>query len=293
MTGANVGLGLEIAKRLAAGQAHVVMACRNLSKADAARTKLLGKLGRKAQLTTLQLDLSSLESVKSFAREFERRFDRLDVLMCNAGVMALKEREVTADGFEKQLATNHLGHFLLTGLLMGMLRRTEGSRVVTQSSSAGWVGSFDWADLNGEKGYSRWKQYGMTKLANVTFINELNRRVTEAGAEWPKGFSVHPGVVVGQLQAVAAGGSMLERMVYKMFDMVGGTYEQGALPALYACVAPEAAVGEFYGPDGFYGGALRGNHPAVVRPNRLALDEGEMRKLWEVSEEMTGFKFEL
>lgn len=292
VTGANIGLGLEIAKRLAQHNAQVIMACRNMQKAAAARDQLLSELGPQAKLTTMQLDVSSFASVRDFAQKFLAQYDRLDILMCNAGVMALQTRQTSADGFEMQFATNHLGHFLLTGLLMRRLAGTEGSRVVTQSSAAGWFGSFDWEDLNAEKTYSRWKQYCMTKLANVTFVNELNRRVTLSGKNRPKAFSVHPGLIVGQLQNVSAGDNVLDKMLYKLMGFVAGTYETGALPALYACTASEAKVGEFYGPNGILRGVLRGNHPAVVAASTVARDAAHMKMLWEVSEEFTGFKYD-
>lgn len=291
VTGANSGLGFVIAKRLAERNATTVMACRNMDKAEGAKSAITHETRKEGSIVTMQLDTSSFESVKSFAQNFRSQHDRLDVLMCNAGVMALRERQESANGYELQFATNHLGHFLLVGELLSMLKSTQGSRVVTQSSSANWFGTFDFDDLNGERKYDRWKQYSLTKLANVTFVNELNRRVREAGLENPKGFSAHPGIVVGQLQDRAAQDSWFENLLYKIFSFLGGTYESGALPSLYACSSEDATIGEFYGPNGIFSGILAGNHPKAVNPNKLSYDSEKMQKLWSISEQMTNMRY--
>eukprot|EP00177_Eucheuma_denticulatum_P001855 GFKZ01003314.1.p1 GENE.GFKZ01003314.1~~GFKZ01003314.1.p1 ORF type:complete len:332 (-),score=52.42 GFKZ01003314.1:472-1407(-) len=291
VTGSNIGLGLEIATRLAQHNAHVILACRTVSKAETAQAAIVSQYPN-ATVTVMQVDMSSFESVRSFVDKFKSEFDRLDILMCNAGVMAFQERRTTESGLELQLATNHLGHFLLVGLLMDVLKRTDGSRVVTQSSSANWFGSFNFDDLNAEKDYKRWNQYSMTKLANVVFVNELNRRVAESGAAGPKAWSVHPGLVIGQLQEVSAGGNVMDKVMYKVFGYLAGTYETGARPALVACAGEGVEVGQFFGPNGIMSGMFKGNHPKAVTPNKLAGDKEVMRKLWEVSEEMTGFKYE-
>lgn len=297
ITGANIGLGLEIATQLAAKHAHVYLACRTPSKAETAKAQILSKHPN-AIVHTPELDLSSFDSVRHFAQHFLATHDRLDILMCNAGVMAFQDRRESTDGHELQFATNHLGHFLLAGLLQPLLRSTEGSRLVTQSSAANLMGRFDFDDLDAVKKYDPWAQYAMTKLSNVAFVNEYNRRslaqpraiVAEGG---PKAFSVHPGVIVGQLQSVQAEDSKFYNALYWVFGLFAGTYETGALPALYACTAPEAEVGEFYGPHGWWGNmSFRANHPAAVKANKIADDEAQTKKLWELSEEMTGFKFE-
>lgn len=290
VTGANVGLGLEIATQLAMKNSRVYLACRTPSKAESAKAEIL-KVYPSALIETPKLDISSLESVREFARDFLSCHDRLDILMCNAGVMAFSDRRESIDGYELQFATNHLGHFLLTGLLHPLLRSTSNSRVVTQSSSGNWSGSFAFDDLNATQTYNPWGQYSMTKLANVAFAYEYNKRLQKESVSAPKAFSVHPGLVIGQLQSVQAGNNVLYKMLYGVMGVFAGTYETGALPALYGCVAEEAEAGEFYGPDGWMNGVLRGNHPKTVKPNKLAEDDEQTERLWKISEELTGFKF--
>lgn len=290
VTGSNIGLGLEIAKRLSEKRAEIILACRNVTKAENARMEIIEQVSSNVKISVMQVDTSSLESVRRFCSEFQSKYTRLDILMLNAGVMALQERKESVDGFEMQFATNHLGHFLMTGLLLPVLTATEGSRVVTQSSSANWFGKFNWDDLNAVKKYSRWDQYCFTKLANVAFANELNKRIADAGKTSPTAFSVHPGFVVGQLQSVSAGESIVDKIMYKVFGMLAGTYETGARPALYACAGVDSKMGEFYGPNGIFRGLFNGDHPAAVKPNSLAGDKESIEKLWNVSEELTKFK---
>lgn len=292
VTGSNIWIGLEIAKRLAEKKAEVILACRNTTKAENARAEILEELASDAKMDIMQVDTSSLESVRKFCTEFQEKYSRLDVLMLNAGVMALQERKESVDVFELQLATNHLGHFLMTGLLLPVLMKTEGSRVVTQSSSANWFGKFNWEDLNAAEKYSRWDQYSFTKLANVAFANELNKRLEKAGKTSPMAFSVHPGLIIGQLQSVSAGDNMIDKFIYRFSKMFAGTYKTGARPALYACAGHDAKIGEFYGPNGVLRGVFKGDYPKVLEPNPLARDEKEIEKLWNVSEEMTKFKYD-
>mmetsp|Transcript_6448 Transcript_6448/g.19545 ORF Transcript_6448/g.19545 Transcript_6448/m.19545 type:complete len:314 (+) Transcript_6448:162-1103(+) len=293
VTGANIGLGLEIARVLAAKNAHVVLACRSVEKGENAKTKLEETIGKDAKVEVMRLDVSSIASAKEFAAEFKRRFQRLDMLMENAGVMALQSRRESEDGFELQLATNHIGHFVLAGELMPLLKATEGSRVVTQSSAANWNGKFDFEDLNAEKSYQRWSQYSMTKLANVVFATELQRRLNEKGLNSPTAYSVHPGYVYGQLQDNAAQGSFFEDLIYRVLKPLANTYAEGALPALLALTDPEAKPGSFYGPDGFFGGTFSGSSATSAKPNKLSSDEQTMRRLWEVTEGMAKYKFEI
>lgn len=292
VTGANIGLGMEIAKRVAEKGATTILACRNATKAGKARDELQAALGSAANLEVMALDVSSLASVAEFCTAFTAKYSRLDILMCNAGVMALEERQESVDGIELQLATNHIGHFALVGRLLPVLAATAGSRVVTQSSSGNWQGAYDWDDLNGEKQYGRWKQYSFTKLANVAFATELNKRIAAAGLPGPTAFSVHPGLVIGQLQSVSAGNSAFYKFLYGFFARFAGTYQTGALPALYACTEPEAEKGEFYGPNGMMRGTFRGDHPTVVEPNALAKDDEQIEKLWAVSEQMSKFTYD-
>lgn len=294
VTGANVGLGLEIGKQLLLKNATVILACRNTSKAETAKTNLLECNPGIAEenVKVMKIDTSSFESVRAFASEFTSEYSKLDMLICNAGVMALEKREQSIDGHELQFATNHLGHFLLSGLLLPMLKSTQGSRIVCQSSSANWPGKFDFDDLDCKIKYARWEQYGMTKLANIAFVNEFNK--LNSTSQFPKAFAVHPGFVMGQLQQVQANGNWFYQAAYAIGGLFAGSYDTGAIPALYAACADDddVSLGEFYGPDGYFRGVLKGNHPAPIQPNKLASDDETIEKLWSVSEEMTAFKYE-
>ncbi|KAJ8908630.1 hypothetical protein NDN08_005335 [Rhodosorus marinus] len=294
VTGANTGLGKEIATRLAEHDATTVMACRTAAKAEAAKKEILAEIGERKRLEVMALDVSSLESVRSFAVEFSSKYKRLDILMENAGVMALDPKQESVDGFEMQFATNHIGHFLLTKMLMPLLEKTEGSRVVTHSSAANFSGKFQWDDIQGEKSYKPWDQYSMTKLANICFANELNKRVQTAGKGFPTTYSVHPGGVRTQLLDNA-----VQDFRAKTFDFFSsyafGTFETGSRPALFACAAPEAEPGAFYGPTGPIPmlSLMNGSYPGKIAPNKLALDSEECKKLWELSEELIEEKFDI
>jgi NAD(P)-dependent dehydrogenase (short-subunit alcohol dehydrogenase family) len=266
------------------------MACRSESKCNQAIEKLKKEI-KDPKVSFMALDTSSLDSVRAFSKTFLATHEKLDFLMCNSGIMALPNRKTSVDGFELQLATNHLGHFLLVGLLMPLLAKTPGSRIVTHSSSANWFGKFDWDDLNCEKTYARWDQYQMTKLANVTFAVELQRRLKEKNLAYPTSYAAHPGYVFGQLQTNSGGG--FARLVLGVLSWFGGTYETGSYPSEYALTSPDAEPAGLYGPNGIYGGIFAGDSCCKVAPNKLALDVEVGKKLWEVSEKMTGFKFEL
>ncbi|KAJ8903936.1 hypothetical protein NDN08_000467 [Rhodosorus marinus] len=294
VTGSNIGLGLEIIKRLAEHNATTIMAIRTVSKGDKAREDVLKEIGADKKIEIMPVDVSSLESVKKFADEFNSKYDRLDVLMENAGIMALETRKESVDGYEMQLATNHLGHFRLTNELMPLLKKTKGSRVVAQSSSANWYGSFDWDNLNATKKYDPWVQYCMTKLCNVFFAKELNARVKAAGLEQPTAYSAHPGLVVGQLQEQGKQG-FFEKLLYMFTTPMAGTYETGARPALFACTSPAATPGAFFGPTGWVPIArdLGGKYPGEVAANQLSLDAAMRKKLWEESEKLTKAEFKI
>ncbi|KAJ8901151.1 hypothetical protein NDN08_005011 [Rhodosorus marinus] len=293
VTGANLGLGREITKRLAEHNATVVMACRTASKGEATKKELLNEIGEDKSLVVMTLDVSSLESVKTFAKEFSSKYNKLDMLVENAGVMALDPRGTSADGYEMQFATNHLGHFLLTKLLLPTLEKTEGSRVVTQSSLASYqCKGFNWDDIQAEKSYDLWKQYYMTKLCNVCFAKELNTRLQNAGKSNPTAYVAHPGVIIGNLQQNSRQ-SLFEKVVYAVFGLFQGTYETGARPALYASSSPGATPGAFYGPSGpiYYVSDVGGAHPGEVKPPPISMDVEERRKLWELSEQLADVKF--
>ena len=287
VTGSNSGLGLITARELARAGATVVMACRNTAKGESAAAEIRAE-ARGAQLEVAALDLGSLDSVQDFAKGFRADNGRLDLLINNAGVMAPPRKE-TADGFELQFGTNHLGHFALTALLLDAMKDREDARVVTLTSGAHRMGHIDFDDLDSRRGYSRWRAYGRSKLANLLFALELDRRLRAAGSK-VKSVAAHPGYAATNLQSAAA--PFIDRMVMVVTNTVlAQSAEQGALPQLYAATEPGLESGSFVGPDGFQ--EQRG-HPQLVRPhNREAYDEEIARRLWEVSEELTGVRFGL
>jgi len=287
VTGANSGLGLESARALVARGATVVLACRSLAKAEQARQQVqaerddAGRFGAQpeAQIDVLELDLADLASVHTAAAELAARYDRLDLLLNNAGVMA-PPRTLTAQGFELQFGVNHLGHYALTRLLLPLLRCSVSPRVVQVTSGAQYFGQIDFDDLQGERRYDRWKAYGQSKLANVLLAQELQRReprVLSAAA--------HPGLARTNLQptSVAANGSQLERVAYTLMGPLFQSAAQGALPQLFALTAPEAEPGGHYGPSEL--GGLKG-WPKSVPMAPAAQDRALAERFWQVSEEL-------
>lgn len=285
VTGANSGLGLESTKRLVAKNATVVMACRNLQKAETAKTEILEEQPN-ASLDLMQLDNASLASVRGFAEAFKANYDRLDVLLNNAGVMAIP-RTLTEDGFEMQLGVNHLAHFALTGLLLDVITSTPNARIHNTSSSANYNGAINFDDLMGEKSYGRWSAYGQSKLANVFFTYELHKRLVAAGHDTIANTS-HPGLVMTNLQANSleqSGESLLERILYAIATpLLSQDISMGILPQLYGSTATEAKGGVFYGPKTMN---MRG-YPAEKKANNAADDAADLKRFWEVSEELTG-----
>jgi NAD(P)-dependent dehydrogenase (short-subunit alcohol dehydrogenase family) len=285
VTGANSGLGLAAARALAVAGAEVVLACRNLEKGEAAVDSIRADLPD-ALLVLEELDLSSLASVRDFAARFGAEHGGLDLLINNAGVMAPPRRE-TADGFELQLGTNHLGHFALTGLLLGAMQGREDARVVTVSSTAHKFGRINFDNLQGERRYFRWNAYGQSKLANVLFARELDKRLRVAGSS-VKSLAAHPGYSSTNLQSAVP--PLLDRTVMRVTNLlVGQSPEMGALPELYAATRPNLDGGLFIGPDGFE--EQRG-YPKVVSPVRAGRDEATAARLWDVSEELTGVSYD-
>jgi len=282
ITGANSGIGLETASELASAGARVVMACRDTAKGEAAAATIRGNVPG-AELEVAQLDLAALDSVRAFAEAYPH--ERLDLLINNAGVMASPYTR-TVDGFELQLATNHLGHFALTGLLLDSLRATPGARVVTVSSTAHKFGHINFDDLQSERSYRRWRAYGQSKLANLLFAFELDRRLRASSAD-VLSVAAHPGYSATNLQ-FAATPSRIERLGSVVLNRVyAQSAERGALPTLYAATA-DIPGGSFVGPDGFQ--EMRGA-PTLVKPTRAARDPETARRLWEVSEELTDVHF--
>jgi len=292
VTGANSGIGLVTARELARAGARVILGCRNPERGQAALEDVRGAAsGTEPELA--QLDLADLGSVRDFANTVSGSVEGLDGLVNNAGVMA-PPREETADGFELQLGTNHLGHFALTGLLMDRLTAgTDEALVVTVSSTAHRIGAMDWDDLQGERGYSRWRRYGQSKLANLLFAYELQRR-SDAGDWSLKSVAAHPGYASTHLQSSGPGigggiTSILNVTVMKVTNLVfAQSDEMGALPTLYAATVPDMPAGGFAGPSG--PGEIRG-HPKLVGSNRASRSEADAKRLWEISEELTGVTF--
>ena len=314
VTGASSGLGLETCRALAAHGATVVMACRSLQRGEAARQTLLapGAGGSAAPgssqagsgsgaedhststpatasspawgaLDLLDLDLADLASVRSAAAEVGERYGRLDLLINNAGVMA-PPRTLSRDGFELQFATNHLGHFVLTLLLLPLLRQSPAGRVVHVTSGAQYFGRIDFNDLQGERRYDRWRAYSQSKLANVMTAVELQERLQAEGSG-VLSLAAHPGLARTNLQpaSVAMNGSKLEAFAYRLMDPLFQSAAMGALPQLYAATAPEATPAGHYGPDQF--GGMKG-YPTPARIAPAAQDASQRQRLWTVSEEL-------
>jgi hypothetical protein len=288
VTGANSGIGLEAAAVLAARGAHVILACRDAAKAKTAQEEIARRHGD-ASVEVRALDLASLASVRAFAESVRDDVPRLDLLVNNAGVMAIPRR-TTSDGFEMQLGTNHLGHFALTALLIDRLAATPGARVVTISSTMHRPGRIRFDDLQSERSYSKWGAYCQSKLANLLFAYELDRRLRAAGAPLAS-VAAHPGYAATNLQTVGARmeqSSFLERF----YEFGNGLFAQsaamGALPTLFAATSSEIASGDYAGPGRL--GELWGA-PRKVSSTARARDPELGRRLWEVSESLTEVRF--
>lgn len=279
VTGANSGLGYEVTRELALKGAIVIMACRNLEKGEEAADEIRSA-NPSGELRLMQLDLADLKSVKRFADEVHAEYSYLDTLVNNAGVMATPYGK-TEDGFELQFGINHLGHFALTGQLLDLLEDRPGSRIVTVSSYAHWFGWINFRDLNGEKFYYRWMAYCQSKLANLLFAYELQRRLSQHGKE-AISVAAHPGSTVTNLQKHTAFFSFVN-------SIIGHGQEQAALSILYAATRPELVNGDYIGPDGFLG--QRG-FPHKARSSPHSHNASLAQRLWEVSEDLTGVQYE-
>ena len=283
VTGANSGLGFWTSVELARKGARVLLACRDAGRAEAALQRLRGEApGASAELVTL--DLQSLASVEACAAEVARRVPALDVLVDNAGIMAVP-RGLTADGFEAQLGTNHLGHFALTGRLLPVLLAAPAPRVVVVASTAHKPGRVDFDDLMGERGYGPWKAYSQSKLANLLFVLELDRRARAAGLPL-LAVAAHPGYAATHLQDAAGLKGLLMRVGNAVLAQSDAA---GALPSVYAATMPDVASGDYYGPDGPL--EMRGA-PTRVGRTPAARDAAAAARLWAVSEELTGVTYD-
>ena len=282
VTGANSGVGYHTTLGLAARGAHVVMACRNLDKAAAAKARIESALPD-AQLEVLEIDTASQASVRGFAQAYQKRHDRLDLLVNNAGIMATPQA-YTDDGFERQLATNYLGHFTLTGLLRDRLEAAPAARVVSLSSIAHKNARIHFEDLHFRRRYAPWEAYGQTKLACLVFAYELERRLR---AERSNAISVaaHPGVSATNL------GNHLPpyfQVLTPLFKVFGHAPEQAAQPSLMAATHPNIKGGDFLGPTGFQ--EMSGD-PWTVAGTSASRDPQTGERLWAVSEAETGVRY--
>jgi NAD(P)-dependent dehydrogenase (short-subunit alcohol dehydrogenase family) len=269
VTGANSGVGLATATAFAAAGARVILACRNIDKGKAAAATMTDTVEVRA------LDLASLASVREFAKSID---EPIDVLVNNAGVMAVPHRR-TAEGFEMQLGTNHLGHFALTGLLLNRVRE----RVVTVSSSFHWFGRVNLDDLNWEhRRYRRWAAYEQSKLANLLFAYELARRLEAAGSP-VRSYAVHPGYVSTNLMSHTE--TLLDTVMTLGNRLIAQNATMGALPTLYAATA-DLPNGSFAGPGGMMWG-----YPQVARSSHASYDREKATRLWSLSEKLTDVTF--
>jgi NAD(P)-dependent dehydrogenase (short-subunit alcohol dehydrogenase family) len=289
VTGSNTGIGYHTAAVLAYSGAHVVLAVRNLEKGNAALARIVAA-DPKADVTPQELDLSSLDSVHAAAEALRSAYPRIDLLINNAGVMYTPKR-LTADGFEMQFGTNHLGHFALTGLLLDNLLPVRGSRVVTVSSLGHRIrAAIHFDDLQWEHGYDRIAAYGQSKLANLLFTYELQQRLAARAAAKEKQPTIavagHPGTsnteLTRHLPAILKPGAALIGAV--LFQSAA----MGALPTLRAATDPDVEGGQYYGPDGF---AEQRGHPKLVSSSGQSHDEDLQQRLWTVSEELTGVTY--
>jgi len=278
VTGANSGIGYETARALANKGATVIMACRNQQKGEAAADSIRNEKP-KGTVEVMQLDLADLDSVRAFADEFKQRYDRLDLLINNAGIMHPPFGK-TKQGFETQFGVNHLGHFALTGLLLDLTMHTPQARIVTVSSAAHRFGRIDFDNLNAEKGYRANAAYGQSKLANLLFTYELQRKLEAAGSD-TIAVAAHPGWTATNLQQHSG----LIQFLNRFFAQ---TPEMGALPTLRAATAPDVQGTDYYGP----GKRMEMvGYPKKVQSNGRSHDAAVAAKLWTVSEEMTGVAY--
>jgi NAD(P)-dependent dehydrogenase (short-subunit alcohol dehydrogenase family) len=279
ITGANTGLGYETARALAAKGAHVVLAVRNLDKGKAAADLIVRRYPG-ADVSVQELDLTSLASIRAAADELRARHDRIDLLINNAGVM-MTPKQTTQDGFELQFGTNHLGHFALTGLLLDRVLAAPASRIVTVSSNGHRFGRMRFDDLQSERRYDRTRAYGQAKLANLLFTYELQKRLAATDTI---ATAAHPGSSATEL------GRNLPKIVEWGFGLTVQSSEMGALPQLRAATDPTVRGGQYYGPGGLL--QMRG-YPKLVSSNRRSHDVAAQKRLWAVSEELTGVTYPL
>jgi NAD(P)-dependent dehydrogenase (short-subunit alcohol dehydrogenase family) len=290
ITGGNSGIGYEAALVLAKKNAHVILACRSPQRAGDALASIRSAVPN-ANVEAMRLDLASLKSVRTFAEELLAKQKKLDGLVNNAGLMALPYTK-TEDGFEMQLGTNHLGHFALTGLVLPLLLKTPGARVVNVASQAHRMGKIHFDDLHGERWYERWTWYGQSKLANLLFTNELARRLQQKNANVLV-TAAHPGYSSTALQTKGAEmeNAKFSASIFTLGNrLFAQTATMGAMPTLRALADRGASTGDYFGPNGI--GELAGP-PVRVGMSKRAKNEADAKRLWELSEKLTGVSFPL
>lgn len=295
VTGGASGIGFEAARALAEHGAEIIIADRN-EQAGQAAPERIRQTAPNARVEYRMLDLSSQQAVKVFAAAFAADGKPLDVLINNAGIQPISERRVSADGFELTFGIGHLGHFTLTALLFPLLRKAPEARIVTVASLVHARGTFNWDDLQMERGYSSQRPYNQTKLANLLFARELQRRLDVAGIKM-KSIAVHPGVAqtsIGdnrrQLGKFGFGDHVITAILSFVLPFLGQPAAAGAQPTMFGAAAPDAQGGKFYGPKGF--GEMKGP-PGLAKIGGLGRDMEAAKKLWAVTEELTGVKFEV
>ena len=279
ITGSNTGIGYFMAKALASKGAHVIMACRNLEKAERSKLRILDEFPN-SSISAKKLDLADLSSVEVFATNFSNENNQLDVLINNAGVM-IPPKSSTKDGFELQFGTNHLGHFALTGRLLQILNETKNSRIITVSSIAHNAGRLDFNDLNGNnKKYRKWEFYSQSKIANLIFSMELSKRLKKSKSGISS-LASHPGYSATDLQRYS--------IFWRTLNLfVAISAKKGAESTLYAATEENALTYPYWGPTGFI--EMRGS-TGRAKINKRALREGLGAQLWQVSEDLTGVKY--
>ena len=286
ITGANSGIGYESARELTRKGAEVIVASRDPIKAERAILNLKEEIPG-AKLEFIELNLANLDSVRKFAEKFKSKYNSLDILLNNAGIMLIPFGK-TVDGFENTVGTNHLGHFALTGLLMDRLSITPGARVVNVASNAHYAGEMDFNNLLFENklGYTPMKAYSRSKLANLLFTYELQRRFQSGGFD-VSALAAHPGISATSL-ADHLFFNLISWLIQPVMKMVFQSSAMGALPSLRASVDPEALGGQYYGPDGK---GEKSGYPIVVDSNSASKNEADARTLWQISEKLTGIKY--
>jgi NAD(P)-dependent dehydrogenase (short-subunit alcohol dehydrogenase family) len=282
VTGGNSGLGYESVKAFAEKGAEVILTARSMEKGEQAKAEI-GET--KGKIVVMQLDLASFESIRKFAKSFEKAYNSLDILLNNAGIMTTPYY-LTEDGLEAQNGVNHFGHFMLTGLLFDLIKKTPGARIVNVSSNAHKQGKMDFNNYLFEegKGYSPIKSYGRSKLANLLFTLELQDRFKANGID-VIAVSAHPGVAETNL-ARHLEGKLWFKLLLPVFKMISHSQAQGALPQIRAAVDPEVKGGEYFGPHK----GMKG-YPVVVKSNAASHNKEDAKRLWELSEQLTGVTF--